>query len=146
LLDTLGAGDDGRKLESGGLRDVEGEGDLATRRTQHADAARLRPRGEAGTEGGHLDPLVEGADAHHARRSEGRLAHLVASPHRAPRLATAPVWPITAARPRCERPLFTTMTGLPRVAARRAAATKRCGWLNCSKKPIITPTSSSSTR
>jgi len=69
LLDTVGAGDDGGQLESGSLRDVQGEGDLATGRTQHADAARLRPRGEAGTEGGHLDQLVEGADAHHARRA-----------------------------------------------------------------------------
>ena len=60
--------------------------------------------------------------------------------------ATAPVWAITASRPRSERPLFTTMTGLPRVAARLAAATKRWGWRSCSKNPMTTRTSSSSTR
>ena len=59
--------------------------------------------------------------------------------------ATAPVCAMTAARPRSERPLFRTITGLPASAALRTIAMNFCGFLFCSAKTMTVFTAGSPT-
>ncbi|OZB02920.1 MAG: hypothetical protein B7X67_18605 [Rhizobiales bacterium 39-66-18] len=58
--------------------------------------------------------------------------------------ATAPVWAFTASWPLAERPLFSTMTGLPFARARRSAAMKCWGFLICSANTTMVVTAGSS--
>ena len=58
--------------------------------------------------------------------------------------ATAPVCAITATRPRSERPLLRTMTGLPAAAAFFAMAMNFCGCLICSANTMTVFTAGSS--